>query len=803
MKQVLLITLLTLGFGGAAQTLKKEFNAVKAITPPVIDGKLDDEAWVSANIASDFIMLEPGNGEPEPSGQNSRIRIVYDDQAIYVGAMLYDHHPDSILKQVTARDNFNNNNDWFGIFINPYNDGLSDFNFWVTAAGVQADSRTTINGDDFGWNVVWESAVDITDQGWTCEIAIPYMALRFPETPKGQWGLNMIRSIRRNRTQYSWNLIDKSSGFPAEYQCGLLKGMEDISPPIRLSLTPYASGYVNDFDGTTTYDFNAGLDLKYGINEGFTLDMTLIPDFGQVAFDVQVLNLSPFENRFQENRQFFTEGTDLFGIGGLFYSRRIGGTPKNITGNSVQDSNFVQERQEFTRLLNATKISGRTKGNLGIGFLNAVTDNNYTLFKNNETGEEERVLIEPFTNYNVLVLDQRFNRKSSVSFINTNVWREGVSEDANVTGLLGSFFNNAGTHAANTSFKMSTIIDSTGSSSGFEAGLSLRDVGGNWRWSIDENITSDLYDINDLGFQTRNNRLSHFGSFGYRIFNPVGRFNQINLNVTARHQSLYKPNLYESFSFGFNSFFLLRSFFGFAADISFEPVDIYDYFEPREAGRFFRLPGGFSTGGFISTDYRKPFAIDLRFRYNHRGGFAADQYNFNVQPRIRVNDHLFMILQSTYNLNNNNYGWVATSDENDIYFGRRHIKRLTNSADVRYVFNPYSSLTLNLNHTWTRVEYQSYSTLQLDGRLRASDFDGVPDINFNTLNLDLRYTWWFAPASQFVLLYRNVIFASGSVALSNYFENLDVLFSSPAQNNLSLRLTYFLDYHTIKQRLRS
>ena len=104
---------------------------------------------------------------------------------------------------------------------------------------------------------------------------------------------------------------------------------------------PYVSSYVDDFNGKTTYDINAGLDLKYGINESFTLDATLIPDFGQVAYDEQFRNLRPFESQFDENRQFLTEGTELFNIGNLLYTRRIGGAPKNIQGvNLIIDHTF-------------------------------------------------------------------------------------------------------------------------------------------------------------------------------------------------------------------------------------------------------------------------------------------------------------------------------------------------------------------------------------------------------------------------------------------------------------------------------
>ena len=198
------------------------------------------------------------------------------------------------------------------IAINPFNDGLSDFNFVVTAAGVQADSRTTANGDATSWNTVWQSHVNIHDSGWVVEMRIPYMALRFPEEYHEDWGLNILRSIRRNRTVWSWNYIDRTSGYRYEYQAGLLTGIKDIEPPVRLSLMPYVSGYLDNYQGTTSWDANGGLDLKYGISESFTLDMTLVPDFGQVALDQQFVNFSPFENRFSENRQFFTEGTETF-----------------------------------------------------------------------------------------------------------------------------------------------------------------------------------------------------------------------------------------------------------------------------------------------------------------------------------------------------------------------------------------------------------------------------------------------------------------------------------------------------------
>lgn len=179
------------------------------------------------------------------------------------------------------------------------------------------------------------------------------------------------------------------------------------------------------------------MDVKYGINQSFTLDMTLVPDFGQVRSDNQVLNLSPFEVKFDENRSFFTEGTELFSKGDLFYSRRVGARPINFyeVQNQLQANEYVVENPSESRLLNATKISGRTAQGLGIGFFNALTNKMEAVVENN-LGERRFIETQPLSNYNILVFDQTLKNNSSVSFINTNVTREGSAYDANLSAFL-------------------------------------------------------------------------------------------------------------------------------------------------------------------------------------------------------------------------------------------------------------------------------------------------------------------------------------------------------------------------------
>jgi hypothetical protein len=376
-------------------------------------------------------------GVKEKDHKKTVVKITYDDFGVYIAAYLYDK-PEDIVKQFNQRDNFGQQ-DFFGVVLNPNNDAQNDTEFFVFPSGNQADAIASPSiGEDFGWNAVWESAVKIVDDGWIVEMRIPYRDLRFSNQEVQTWGLQFHRRFRIDESQYSWNPIDRTKGNIGLYH-GELKGINNIEPPTRLSFYPFVSGLATSYDGDTNTDLNVGLDLKYGITENFTLDATLIPDFSQAAFDNIVLNLGPFEQTYNEQRQFFTEGVDLFNKGGLFFSRRIGNGPTGTP--ELADHEEVVNSPNEVKVLNAIKVSGRTKKGLGVGFFNAITETTDATIRDMITGETRKEVVEPFANYNILVLDQQFHGNSSVSFINTNVTREGHFRDANVTGLLADISN--------------------------------------------------------------------------------------------------------------------------------------------------------------------------------------------------------------------------------------------------------------------------------------------------------------------------------------------------------------------------
>lgn len=288
-----------------------------------IDGKFDEPIWSKAEIATDFVMWMPDNGIPEPKERRTEVKVAYDNEAVYFAATMYDNEPTKILKELNQRDD-SGTADRVGVFINGYNDGQQEFSFIISAAGVQEDFLyTESNGEDSSWNAIWETKTQITDFGWVAEIKIPYAALRFSTEKKQTWGINFIRDFKRERKFYSWSLIDNKINSRAN-QAGVLNGIENITTPTRLFLIPYSSFYLNsNASQKTKGDFKGGLDIKYGINDAFTLDAILVPDFGQTAFDNVILNLGPFEQQFNENRPFFTEGTELFNKGNLFLELSI------------------------------------------------------------------------------------------------------------------------------------------------------------------------------------------------------------------------------------------------------------------------------------------------------------------------------------------------------------------------------------------------------------------------------------------------------------------------------------------------
>lgn len=776
-----------------------------------IDGVLNESFWKEAEQIKDFVMFKPGVNTPEPEHKRTVVKIAYDDDAIYVGAVLYDNNIDSIPKQIMGRDQFGNT-DFFGIVLNPSNDQQNDFEFFVHYTGSQSDAFVNPKiGEDFSWNAVWKSQVSYTDDAWIVEMRIPYSAIRFSNQKVQTWGVNFHRNFRNTRTQYTWNFIDRTVGDIGQYH-GLIEGIHDIKPPIRLSLFPYLTSYYNS-TADDKYETKIGLDLKYGLTENFTLDATLVPDFGQTAFDNEALNLGPFEQRFDERRQFFTEGVELFNKGDLFYSRRVGASPLdyNSVEDKLEEGDSIIDNPNFVKTLNALKISGRTKNGLGVGFFNAITEEtSATIQRRSEDGtlEKEKIVTNPTSLYNVLVLEQQFKRNSSVSFVNTNVAREGSYKDANVSSLRWNYFTKENRFKINGFVNYSHIND-INDKSGYAADLAFRKSSGNIRYSIGTNVFSDTYDVNDLGIRFGNNSREIYTGGEIIQFNPNKKRLNSRIGINASTKYRYNPNVYVGNNLNVYANMTTLKFMSMGCGAGIRMGDQLDYWEPRKEGAYFRTRTEYSGDWWISSDYRKRFALDMNMSVGRQHASERDPYfvNLTVSPRFNINDHFTLVFRSSVFKNDDDAGYVNAVDD-DVIFGKRDRFTVQNTIEGNYNFNAFHGIKLSFRSYWSKVDYydNSFYALQDDGRLLDTkytfDEDNNPNRSFNTWNMDLSYRWNFAPGSELIALYRNQLKSSDNRVEDTYFENVDRLINNNLGLAFSLRLVYYLDYLMVKKRFK-
>ncbi len=729
-------------------TVERSTNEIK------IDGDLSESQWQSAEVADDFTENYPNPGIP--SRYKSKIRMYYDDNALYIAGEMFDPKPDSVSYTLSQRDDWGNA-DWFAVTLDPYANNVNAFCFSVTAAGVEYDALLYTDDSDVSWNAVWRSATKRQDYGWSFEMKIPFSAVRFPNKKVQEWNINFVRQVRRDRQKSFWNPVS-----PEVYgeitQSGKMVGMKDVESPLRLSFTPYVTGYVeNSYDDvaqkqTWGQRLTGGLDLKYGLNDAFTLDMTLIPDFGQTTSDKQVLNLGPFEVRFDENRPFFLEGTDLFSIGEVFYSRRIGANPFNLgkAQASMNDSlgEVIARRPGVAPLINATKVSGRTSSGLGIGVFNSVENRAFATIAD-ASGNEREVQVHPFTNYNVFVLSQNLKNNSTVSLLNTNVMREGGNRDANVTVGQTNLFSKDRKYFLKAELKVSSIFEEETPTIGHSTSIELNRVSGVWRYGVAYGEESDTYDPNDLGFLYNNNTRNYYSYVRWNDFSPGKYFLRKWINVGMYYEELYKPKLFSYGGLEYNAVGTFKNFLTVGSNGSVNPFGEVNHFESRKFGNEVRFGPNFSIGGFYSSDYSKRFALDLRFWYKQFINSSQKGTNFEISPRVRMFERWFLVFVTSWDFITSDYGYVRPLDnayEDDIIMGFRNRIITENSVLTEFIFTKRMGVDIRVRHYWQQVEYYNFDQLLKGGRLVASDYnptsaDGSSqhNTNYNAFTVDVNY----------------------------------------------------------------
>lgn len=796
------------------QQLEAKYSTEKI----TIDGLLNESSWTSTNVAAPFIQIKPEPGKPSQS--LTSVQLLYDQDAIYFGFFCQDPL-DSISKVLSLRDDYHPNCDIIGIFLDTYNDNQNGFYFGLTSKGVQLDAKIAANDYNDKLNLVWHSAVKIVENGWIAEIRIPYSALRFPQKEVQDWGVNFGRQIARNREESSWVAVNPDLENML-LESGDITNIKNISPPLRLALIPYVSAYadeVRNADGSKSLlrSFNGGMDIKYGINEAFTLDVTLVPDFGQVVFDQQVLNLSPFEVQFNENRQFFTEGMELFNKAGIFYSRRIGiQAPYKVTQTMLQPNEYLENAPGSSQLYNASKISGRNSKGLGIGVFNAVNAEQIGTAVSTIDETRRAVLISPLTNYNVVVFDQNLKNNSSVTFTNTNVWRSGAFYDANVSAFNFNLNSNNNDYNFNGKGIVSSQFDQT-NTLGHNINLNVQKQRGALIGGIGYLEESDTYDPNDMGFNYNNNRRIFEISTSYREFKPKWEtLMKWTVNAAFSQAYLYEPNAFTSNMTSLNFFTVTKKFNAFGGNGGATLRPSKDYFEPRTDGAVFTIPQFYFLNTWFSTNYQRKISIDAGGSFVEYIGNPWKQYAYNFGPRLRLSDALFIIYSFEKELQYNNLGYAIpfatpAMSYQGILFGKRNRNTTVQAISLDYIMTNRMSLSLRLRHYRSALQYEEFALLQTDGSLSLlPDFNGLTtegksayDINYNAFTIDLVYRWVFMPGSEINIVWKNSVFASNDAIEVAYWQDLSSTLQTNALNSFSFKLIYWLDAQQIRKGDRS
>lgn len=806
MYRIFLFLLLIGYYQGFAQ---RSIQTQRTFIPPKIDGRIIEKDWNLVIPADDFIGNSPDYGKP--ATKRTLVWVLYDDEAIYVAAKMFDN-PKEIRRQLTARDKEQRQNvDFFSVCFDTYNDDQNAFQFTATSRNVQSDARISLNSErDYSWDAVWESNVKLVEDGWELEMKIPYISLRFSQSETQHWGVNFNRFTRTNNESCYWNPVNPNiAGFVNQF--GNLEGISNIKPPLRLSFLPYIStGYRSipaSSGRSNQWLRSGGMDVKWGVNESFTLDATLVPDFGQVISDNNILNLSPYEVRFQENRPFFTEGTELFNKAGLFYSRRIGLTPDGydvVNGMAATDSNIsIVDNPGVTQLINAVKFSGRNKKNIGIGIFNAVSAPMNATIKDNRTGKLQDIQTAPLTNYNVFVLDKALKGMSFVTFTNTNVLRDGSAQDANVSALDFAFFDKKNTYALSGTARYS-MISGDNAENGYNAQLSMKKVSGKFQFEIGQNIESEHYNPNDLGYLQAPNEFSSTASFAYKQLTPTKHFLTYVYSLNVSNSYLYTPMKWSEVKVGASAFYFFKNFWDLTFMFESKPAWQHDFFELRTPGKMVRMMPWQYFGVSGSSDSRKRFFAGFDVGYANTAAFKNSTfYRGDFSMRFRFNDHLSLEWQTGGSIDRGNVGYAFMRESNgDPIIGWRDVRQYTNVLSGIFNFTPRMFLTMRARHYWSRVNYHHFYNVDEKGFWIERPFIAGNDDNYNAYNLDMFYTWDFMYGSRFILGWKNWLPQDATIEGSTYpgyLKNMRQVLSRPQGREITCRLIYFLDHRKLKK----
>ncbi len=744
-------------------------TAIRAVpAAPRLDGHLDEAVWALAPVMSDFTQQDPMEGQP--ATQRTDVRVVFTDEALYVGVRAFDSEPDRIAAQLTRRD-VDSPSDWIVVAVDSYHDRRTAFQFWVNPAGVKRDVYVfNDNEEDDSWDAVWDVAVTRDGNGWTAEYRIPFSQLRFPRAASQSFGFNVGRKINRTNEFDMWRLIPKNaSGQVSLY--GDLEGIEGIRPPRRLEALPYSVGRGtrslaeagNPFRTGSDMAGSLGADVKFGVTSNLTLDATINPDFGQVEADPAVVNLSAFESFFPERRPFFSEGVNIFrfplgsGDGAsedLFYTRRIGRQPQG----SADPRGGYADQIDHTSILGAAKLSGKTPAGWTIGLLGALTAQELAGVRDS-LGVGHRDVVEPRSQYFVgrLARDFRQGRTvlglfgtamnrdlpASLDYLRSSAytlgmnWSHRFGHDAYAFrgSVVGS--NVRGSPAAITSTQESSAryyqrpdntyeeLDTTRTSlSGLAFQATLGREAGKWRWVEGLDTRAPGFESNDMGFMRNADYVSQFSWVQRRWTSPGRVFRRINVNLNQWSNFNYGGDR-TNFGYNVNTNFTLLNYWGGFFGVNRNEAGLST--GALRGGPAIRSTGGTNGWAGFFSDERKPLRVFGNGWFwagdaggSWAGGVSSDvswrpsgRMDFTVSPGIDWNVDDWQYLDTRNVLGADQY-----------LFGEIHQTTLAMAFRGSVTFTPTLTLQLYAQPFYSAGRYTEFKrTANTRARRYADRFD--------------------------------------------------------------------------------
>ncbi len=876
---ILSLSLINKNIFAKSDTLAIKNNDVTIVANKIestikIDGLLDEEIWKSNTGFENFIQKDPIEGAS--ASEKTILKLAYDNDALYIGAKMYDSHPDSIIARLARRDEWTDA-DYITIYLDPYDDKRSGYYFNISAAGGLIDGILyNDTWDDESWDGVWEGKAHKDSEGWTAEMRIPFSQLRFHERSEMIWGINFKRNIeRRNEFDYLVFIPKKESGFVSHF--ANLTGINNIKGGGKIELTPYLtfrSEFLqheegDPFNDGSKYIPGAGVDFKLGVGSNLNLNATINPDFGQVEIDPAVINLSDVETYFDEKRPFFLEGSKIFdfGVGGahnywgfnwsgvdFFYSRRIGRPAQG----SIPDDVDYSISPTGTHILAAGKLTGKIGETWNVGTIQNITNREYA--KISVDGKKSEAEVEPLSYYGIFRAQNEINGgQQGIGFMSTLAYRDfkdnrlsdEINKDAFSFGIDGWTFLDSSqtwvfagwTGLSRISGNHQRIIDvqenslhyfqrpdedhinvdsSITSLTGYAGRVFLNKQKGNFFVNTSFGFITPSFDVNDLGFQGRSDKINWHAGAGYYWSDVTKFYRYLELGAAVYQNHDFNGTKTWEGIFHFGNLNLLN-YYSIDWDLAYNPKSFNN--TRTRGGPLTLNKGGYQADISINSDSRKDWIIGLSSGIYQ----GKPSYNWYVGTDIelRILPNLSLSFSPQYSRDFEDAQYVNTfSDSFAINtYGKRYVfavldqKTLSASLRINWIFTPQISLQFYLQPLISSGKYTNFKELAkpktydfniygengstFDEQNYVADPDGSgpaqqieidnPNFNVRSLRGNAVLRWEYLPGSVLYFVWTQTRSHSEDYGDFRFGESIDNLVTSKPDNIFLIKATYWMN----------